>query len=425
MNTIRTKLTALLVVSVLGVLVAATGLTMVMTSPPDFSKVDDAAAAQLEMLIDLAERSHEPLDEGPNARIAAAPAGGHRIMPAIEGVNAALQRRGRAQRVTVTEPPGSAWPIISAPLSDGHWLIVPMAIPIPGPERDWALVGWVFLVALGITLVMVFAVRRLTEPLALLQRTANAIGPHGDVELVPEKGPGEVRAAATAINQLATRLKQVMESRMRLVAAAGHDLRTPMTRMRLRAEFLPEEERAAFVEDLDELDRIADSAIRLVREEVEDGSGEPIRLDAMVTDTVVELEGIGHAVTQADTCAATIRARPEALRRALRNLIINAATHGRGATVSVSLAAGEALVTIEDRGPGVPEELLPRVFEPFFRVDPARSAPTPGAGLGLAIAQQIITRNGGTLTLENMKVGLRQIVAFPAFPPENDGTDAG
>nr|WP_246544062.1 ATP-binding protein [Ancylobacter dichloromethanicus] len=407
--------------SVLGVLVVATGLSLLILTPPDFGRMDDAAAVQLGMLIDLAERTQEAVNEGPYGRISSAPAGGPRVEPATEGINAALGRRGRALQIVVTEPPDVGWPTISARLSDGRWLIVPLAVPKPRPEDSWGLIGWILLVALGVTLVMIFAVRRLTEPLALLQRTADAITPCSDVDPVPEKGPAEVRAAARAINQLATRLRQVMESRMRLVAAAGHDLRTPMTRMRLRAEFLPREDRTAFIDDLDELDRIADSAIRLVREEVESNSGEFLRLDAMVADTTAELREIGYGVNLTQTCSATIAARPEALRRALRNLFINAATHGRQATVRMAAAGGKVQVLVEDVGPGIPEELLPRVFEPFFRVDPARGASTPGAGLGLAIAEQIVTRNGGTLRLENMPVGLRQMLEFPVVTQGEGG----
>lgn len=418
MNTIRTKLTVLLVGSVLGVLVVATGLSFLMLTPPDFSKIDDATAVQLEMLIDLAESNHEALVDNPYGKIAKEPAGGQVVDQAFRGINEALRRRGRTQRVTITEPPDMPWPIISAPLSDGRWLIVPMAIMPPGKDGAWALVGWLVLVALGTTLVMVFAVRRLTEPLALLRRTAAAIDPCGELKPLPERGPTEVRAAARAINLLSLRLGQAMESRMRLVAAAGHDLRTPMTRMRLRAEFLSDDDRADFINDLDELDRIADSAIRLVREEVEGGAGETIRLDGMVADTVTELRDIGFAADLAAAVPVSIRVRPEALRRALRNLIINAATHGRKATVRVSAEAGRARVLIEDCGPGIPEELLPRVFEPFFRVDPARGAPTPGAGLGLAIAQQIVTRNGGALVLQNMAHGLLQVLEFPVVESE-------
>jgi signal transduction histidine kinase len=260
---------------------------------------------------------------------------------------------------------------------------------------------------------MVVAVRRLTEPLALLERTVANIGPDGELAPLPEEGPTEVRAAARAVNLLSSRLKSAMESRIRLVAAAGHDLRTPMTRMRLRAEFLDDHERETWVADLDELDRIADSAIRLVREEVEGSSCVPIRLDELAQEVADEVAGIGMKATLASRVPVTVQGRPLSLKRAIRNLVINAATHGREAIVRVETSGGHAVLLIEDRGPGIPEDLMARVFEPFFTVDPARGAPIPGAGLGLAIAREIVSRNGGTLTLRNRAAGgLEQRLQF-------------
>jgi signal transduction histidine kinase len=208
-----------------------------------------------------------------------------------------------------------------------------------------------------------------------------------------------------------------MESRMRLVAAAGHDLRTPMTRMRLRAEFL-EEDREKWLNDLDELDRIADSAIRLVREEVNQDAVEPLGLDRLVRDIEVEMASLGHAVSVGHLDKVSVRAGALGLRRALRNLIVNAATHGKGCTVSLAAQGGRAVLTIADRGPGIPPDLLNKAFEPFFRVDPARTQFLPGAGLGLAIAREIIERYGGTITLENRQGGgLVQTVILPVVLP--------
>jgi signal transduction histidine kinase len=204
-----------------------------------------------------------------------------------------------------------------------------------------------------------------------------------------------------------------MESRMRLVAAAGHDLRTPMTRMRLRAEFLDEEDRVEWLNDLNELDRIADSAIRLVREEAGVEDTEPVALDRLLRDLATELKQVGHPVTTGALSPALVKAGPLALKRALQNLIINAATHGGGARLALSVEGHRAIVRIEDDGPGIPPDLLSRVFEPFFRVDPARRQSVPGAGLGLAIAREIVERNGGTITIENKAPrGLRQTVGF-------------
>ena len=205
-----------------------------------------------------------------------------------------------------------------------------------------------------------------------------------------------------------------MESRMRLVAAAGHDLRTPMTRMRLRAEFL-DDDRDKWLHDLDELDRIADSAIRLVREEVNQDAVEPVDLAKLVREIAAEVRSLGHAVSTDHLDKVSVRAGSLGLRRALRNLIVNAATHGKGCSVSLAATGDQAVLTIADSGPGIPPELLAKAFEPFFRVDPGRRQSVPGAGLGLAIAKEIIERHGGTITLENRTGGgLSQTVVFAA-----------
>jgi signal transduction histidine kinase len=218
---------------------------------------------------------------------------------------------------------------------------------------------------------------------------------------------------------MTARLKNAAESRMRLVAAAGHDLRTPMTRMRLRAEFLDEEERALWLSDLEELDRIADSAIQLVREETQREKSQLLRVDQVITEICRDLASMKASVTIMKMEAVTISSAPLALTRAIRNLVINAATHGGGAFVTVGLEHSTALITIDDEGPGIPDQSMSRVFEPFFRVDPARRKSGPGAGLGLAIAKEIVERHGGKLTLQNRSPkGLRQEIFFPAcFAP--------
>ncbi len=210
---------------------------------------------------------------------------------------------------------------------------------------------------------------------------------------------------AHAINSLSLRLKGAMESRMRLVAAAGHDLRTPMTRMRLRAEFLEDKDREKWIADLYELDRIADSAIQLVHEETARAGGYDVRLDDMVREAIAELKELQLDARLECAQPVTVRARPLSLKRALRNLIVNAATHGGGAIVSVGIDGDNAAVSIEDCGPGIPEALLQRACEPFFRVEAPQKSSVPGAGLGLAIAKEIIERNMGQLELANRPAG--------------------
>jgi len=420
MNTLRTKLTALLVAAIVLMTVAVTALSLLLLSQPHFETVDDANAALVGLVADLAAG----LPEGSEVPgIQSGPAGGELAEMPTDGINAALARQGRTERVEVTHAADRPWPTLSMKLGDGRWLVVPLALPEP-PDRGWGLVGWIVLLTLGTTAVMIFAVRRLTAPLALLERAAEAIGPGGELAPLPEEGPTEVRAAARAVNTLSSRLKTAMESRIRLVAAAGHDLRTPMTRMRLRAEFLEEAEREALIADLDELDRIADSAIRLVREEVESPGRTPLRLDLLVGEVVQELRGIGMAVELVAATPVTVQGRPFALKRAIRNLAINAATHGRAGRLRVAAEADQAVLVIEDSGPGIPDALLGQVFEPFFRVDPARGTQFPGAGLGLAIAREIIVNHGGELTLRNMPGGgLEQRVRLAAMPEAEGGPE--
>jgi signal transduction histidine kinase len=186
-----------------------------------------------------------------------------------------------------------------------------------------------------------------------------------------------------------------------------------MTRMWLRAEFLQEEDRAVWVKDLEELDRIADSAIRLVREEAGGGDREPVSFSGIVKEIAEEGKETGLNIDVDILEEAEVVAGPLALKRALRNLIQNAATHGGGARVSVRNEQTFVKLYIDDDGPGIPEETIDKVFEPFFRVDLGRRQTIPGAGLGLAIAKEIVERFSGSIAIENRKNGgLRQTVAF-------------
>jgi signal transduction histidine kinase len=189
--------------------------------------------------------------------------------------------------------------------------------------------------------------------------------------------------------------------------------------MRLRAEFLPENDRAEWLSDLEEMDRIADSAIQLVREETSADARETIQIDEAVKRVCDDLSALKYAVEWVPSDRAKVSVAPLPLVRALRNLIINAATHGERARVRVEAVGSDCAIFIEDRGPGIPEALMASVFEPFFRVDRARRQHVPGAGLGLAIAKEIIERSAGRLRIENMSpTGLRQIISLPVAKRE-------
>lgn len=307
-------------------------------------------------------------------------------------------------------PDGRKW--VSIKMGPG-WLSWPVPDHTPPPTVWYGLAGWMALITVGVIGVALAVAHQTTKQLKFLQTMAMSVGKDGILPVVKEEGSAEIKATARALNMMGASLKKAMDSKIRLVAAAGHDLRTPMTRMRLRAEFLDDQERAEWLRDLDEMDRIADSAIQLVREETVGKGTEVIKLNDLVRDICDELILIKMPVAVAELDQASVKISPLALTRALRNLIINAATHGGGAIVSLQARDGVAVVMIDDNGPGIPEQFLASAFEPFFRVDPARRQAIPGAGLGLAIAKEIVERQGGTLGIENRQPhGLRQILSF-------------
>jgi signal transduction histidine kinase len=355
-------------------------------------------------------------DDQKDKELGVSPASGQPRPEFTDLLRSQLRQAGSDLEVVVTQPDETARPVASVKFKSG-WL----AIPILGrhlPKEDvlFALAGWILLVAVGTVGVALWFAYRITRHLAVLERVAATIDGDGILPRLPEGGPPELKATARALNTMTTRLKDAAESRMRLVAAAGHDLRTPMTRMRLRAEFLDEEDRSMWLNDLEELDRIADSAIQLVREETQRAQGRPLRVDEIISEICHDLASMKTPVTILKMEAVTISSAPLALTRAVRNLIMNAATHGGGAFVTVDLQDKSALITIDDEGPGIPEQSMSRVFEPFFRVDPARRKSGTGAGLGLAIAKEIVERYGGKLILQNRSPkGLRQRIIFPAY----------
>ena len=410
MNTLRAKIALLLVVAIVSVVGILTWLMIAMLAPPPPQRTTEPLADQVEMFLRVAKQDTSALT------LVREPSGGDLRENATARLRTELAERGVDLPVTISRKDWNAPLVVSIPIAGKGWLLLPIA-DLPPQRKPWyGLLKWLALTTVGVSAIAIFAAHRMVQPLMLLENAVESVGPDAILPLLPEKGPAEVRATARALNSLSSRLRSAIESRMRLLAAAGHDLRTPITRMRLRAEFVEdEEERRLWLTDLDELERIADSAILLVREESGKTSPEALRLDTLVTGIAGELKDQNLDVTVTGTQTVSVRAGKLALSRALRNLMINAATHGRQAAVSVADADGAdgavAQVIIEDEGPGIPPELLYRVFEPFFRVDPGRRQNIAGAGLGLTIAREIVQRAGGDIKISNRNGGgLKQVV---------------
>jgi signal transduction histidine kinase len=415
MNSLRTRFALVLVVSIICVVAVATMATFFVIHSFEEDAVGTQAAEQIMSLAPLFPGA----ENGSRPTLAPAPMPGNPREDLTQLIRKHLSGAVSSFDIIVTQPVNSWKPVVSVKVGAG-WISIPIRNDRPRPAAWLAILGWTCLISIGTGGIALMVAHGITRHLGSLERAALAFDADGVLPPLPEGGPAEVRATTRALNTMRSRLKTAIESRMRLVAAAGHDLRTPMTRMRLRAEFLEENERAAWLVDLKELETIADSAIQLVRDEVNEQQYEPIRVDEMLANTCRQLAALHLPIKMCNSEQATVWSSPLALTRGLRNLIINAATHGKGAEVTVSVRAGMAIVAIEDEGPGIPEELMSRVFEPFFRVDAARRKSVPGAGLGLAIAKELIERHGGSLTIQNrMLGGLRQEVIFPLGRPRD------
>lgn len=421
MMSLRGRIALLLILAIVSVVGLATFAASRVLQSPLPEATMEPVARQLHVLTKLAELDREAaLAAG--VALEAGPASGLAENGMSRFLARAMEKTGAPRRAIITRSPDTPVLTASIDLGNGEWLISDIPDIRPPPGGWLALAGWSVLIVAGATAISLVAASKITRPLELLEHAARTIGADGLIARVPEAGSDEVRATARALNQLSARLRSAMESRMRLVAAAGHDLRTPMTRMRLRAEFIvDDEERGKWLADLEELDAIADSAIRLVREETGEDGSETVDLGHLVRDIADELRELGFRVSAPPPVSLAVAAKPHALKRAIRNLVINAATHGGGAGIAIERRGDEAVLTILDEGPGIPEAELDRVFEPFFRVDLARRKTLPGAGLGMAIAREIIERFGGRITVANRAPrGLSQTVCLPCADLRGD-----
>jgi signal transduction histidine kinase len=427
MRGLRLKLAAIIVASVIVVVLVATGITALVLISGDATRFAPQTARQIQFFLDGQPGGRfDPA--GPSAADGTAPSGNRPRRPGetvaqlpdgelqpvtTQALQEELAKNGETREVRVLRLSNTEQ-LVALATGDGKWMLFPLPRPLGlPPSLLGALIAWMVIVVIGIAGVALLVAHRVTRPFAVLEKAVDAVDAEGLLPHTPEVGSGEMRRMAQVLNGLSDRVKAAMESRMRLVAAAGHDLRTPMTRMRLRAEFLDDEDRAAWLADLDELEAIADSAIRLVREEGAGADRSVVHLDALLRDAVVDFSAAQLPVQLGALDAARVSAGPLALKRALRNLITNAATHGGGATVRLSVDGQMARIIIDDAGPGIPEEIIGQVFEPFFRANPGRGQTVKGAGLGLAIAREIIERFGGTVEISNRKEGgLRQTVTM-------------
>jgi signal transduction histidine kinase len=302
---------------------------------------------------------------------------------------------------------------LTVQLGDGRWLNAFFAKPF---SSSWSSQTYLSLgiTALALSLIAVLTARRIARSLRQLAQAAEHLGRGEQLAPVPETGPQDVRRTAEAFNRMQTRLRRFVEDRTRMLAAIGHDLRTPLTSLRLRAEFVTDEEtREKLLGTIEEMQAMTEATLVFAREEA---TGEPTRtvdLAALLESLCADLADLGWSVSFAEAEPMAYRCRADALRRALRNLIENAVRYGGQARVALGASADGIEITIDDDGPGIPPQDLERVFQPFVRLELSRNRSTGGVGLGLAIARGIIRAHGGDILLANRPHGLRALLRLP------------
>ncbi|HEX2478005.1 MAG TPA: ATP-binding protein, partial [Geminicoccaceae bacterium] len=273
-------------------------------------------------------------------------------------------------------------------LSDGSWLTVTVDREALGAL--WPLRFGLGLSVLtgGIALLAVWAARRVTVPLGRFAQAAGRLGTDVNAPPMAEAGPSEIVQAARAFNQMQERIQRLVDDRTRMLAAIAHDLRTVLTRLRLRAELIDDaEQQEKAIADLDAMTIMLDETLAFARD---DGAGEArqdVDLAVLVRSLCDDLADAGQPVQYLGPDRLRFACRPVALRRALANLIDNAVKYGREAQVGLHTERATIRLTIEDRGPGIPAAAREQVFQPFFRLEPSRSRATGGTGLGLAVAR--------------------------------------
>lgn len=298
-------------------------------------------------------------------------------------------------------------------LADGRWVTVATATPWLGSPVSLILL-WLAANILVLGPLAWLFTRRLTRPIRAFAETAEAAG-RGDADAsFAEDGPSEVRKAARALDEMQRRIAASVEERTRLIAAIAHDLRTPLTRLRFRAENVAPEQRDKIVADIERMDKMVGGVLAFARGETQ-AHCDHIDFVALVQSMVDDLAETGADAALTEAVPAEVEADSIALRRLIGNLLDNAIRYGGSARCRVLREGGDVILLVEDEGPGLAEDSLERMFEPFERGDAARDPATGGVGLGLALARAIARAHGGEVRLTRRKgKGLCAQLRLPA-----------
>ena len=304
---------------------------------------------------------------------------------------------------------------VTMQLRDGQWLSFNLGVPDTAPTTSWQ-----FLIAMGVMsgiviLASVWAVRRATAPLGVVTQAAERLGRDVNAPPIAETGSAEMRQAAQAFNDMQARLQRLLQNRTTMLAALSHDLRTPLTLLRLRIESLPEtEERDRMLASVQTLDAMVDATLKFARDASAPEAWRRTDVTSLLDSIVDDMADAGMPVTMEPAASVVLECQPGGLRRAVTNLLDNAIKYGQRARLALEPSGDRVRIVIDDDGPGIPDGALLNVFEPYFRLEQSRSRDTGGTGLGLAIAQTIAEAHDGRIVLANRPGGgLRAVLDLP------------
>lgn len=306
---------------------------------------------------------------------------------------------------------------IAVPLASGDWLTVNAASPF-GPPPWLPRLGWLLFFITLIVVLAAWSARRLARPLTLFAAAADRLGVDVNAPPLPEHGSRELRQATHAFNRMQERIQRLIDDRTRLLAAISHDLRTSLTRLRLRVDYIddPEQQRKALA-DIEAMRTMLEATLSFARDDAATEARTTLDLAVLLQSLCEDAADNGQNVSYSGPERLALTGRPVALQRALANLIDNAVTYGGEALVTLTAAGETVVIRVEDRGPGIPAAQREQVFAPFARLETSRSRETGGTGLGLTVARSIVHRHGGHITLaDRTGGGLTVQVTLPRAP---------
>jgi signal transduction histidine kinase len=296
--------------------------------------------------------------------------------------------------------------MMAVQLNDGSWLVFSVM------KRTWGMpwadrwVIWLCFLAVSITIVTAFAARQFSKPIERLAAAVHQFGLNPRAPPIAETGPRELQEVVKTFNAMQAQIQKFVAYRTMMLAAISHDLRTPLTRMRLRGEFIEDQgQQARLFRDVDEMQNMIDEALAFFRDDATAEETTCFDLPHVLLTIANDYADQGIEIGYAGPAHAVYRGRPFALKRAFTNLIDNAAKYAKTPEIELYCEETALVVAIRDRGPGIPPDAIDNVFRPYYRVDKSRNRTTGGVGLGLTVAQAIVQGHGGEIILKNRPEG--------------------